>query len=1440
MKSLRQLLRRRLHTFGAERPQKRRATKHQHGGEMKRRLSTQTLEQRQLLAGDLQVAHNYWNSYDVNQDLQISPSDALSVINYLATTHANGEQVAGGTVDEFAGRKVDVNADGNVTPSDALSVINALARGEQLGELVKFYLSARDEADSVLPVSTNGVVQAPGVGIDNSFYLEVAYEDLRTFGDDLGAFSIFPDLGVTQGGILQPVLRETQQIIIGEEIRSTSSGFVTVGREGSAATVDITISQIQGGFSTALSNALINTFGMTAGDFEINEPTALKGENGQDLGFEIFYKADAFGNVDIADLTFTPNFDNNVPFDFREFAPFEADGTTPNSAAVRFNLDTRSRTLNNNQEFYNLLNRGSFDLATGFTDIGGVGGAFPRGVRDVDNNGELVEPFDAFRIEVFLNTELSDANPLIIDVNPGEGTDPLTLYGSNDIVTEDLITIDDDARVTISTGAVAVNNPPTVSPVPLEITLFEDDATTSPSLLTGASDVDGDTLSVSAFNFTGGDQSGVSLNGNTITITPATYNSLKVNESEVITATYSIIDGRGGSASQTLSLTINGVNDAPDAGANIATTNDEFDPQFNIDLLQNASDPDGDTLSISSITQIGSDDTSGVTPDQANNQITVNPAAYASLEQGESVTVTYQFEVSDGNGGTDTATVSVTINGDTPNRAPVAGDPVALTVSEDDADTSIDLRTNVTDEDPEDTLSVDAATIVTTGDTSGITLNGNFLNITPNAYNSLAATDTEVVTYSYDVIDGEGGRAAHSATITIGGANDAPVVTAAVSTTVSEDDASTNVDLLDGASDPDNGDTVSVEDSSLVLRSGDDSGISANGTSGLTIDPSAYNSLAAGESEVIIYDYNLTDGNGGTTAQSATITITGVNDAPSVGDPLDLTVTEDDAAQSIDLLSGATDPDTTDTLIAQSLVFSRDASAFTLVNDNTLTFDPNFFNGLGATEDAEVVVNYDVADGNGGTAAQTVTVTVTGVNDAPVVSAAIDETFSEDAGTQSLSLLLGASDPDTNDVLSVDNVTVTGDDSGITRTGADLSINTAAYDSLEEGESVQILFTYEVTDGIASVNQTATITITGGADTPIPGPDISITLDENAPGQSVNLLEGSTDPNNDPLFIIDANFRSGDSRGVTVDVATSRLLIDPSAYADLEDGQTEVIILDYRVSDDNGNSAPRVATVTIIGQTLVPSSISGQLFIDHLENREAVRGGAAPIYNGVRDAGEKALAGVTIRLIEVTSSGETQIATVLTDMQGAYSFTGVLPGTYFVEYDIPDSVHFSGSTRGQVVISEAGGETASGPALNATGLIGVQQRLDLLAKSYIDAGIIDTSNLTQGLAGGSVQLNADGSMQMLVAGEGFDPEFAELVLNEARDAALLTIIDSVDGKVKSARLTLDQFVVTSDGRGVRFFGTVNDFDFVETSEEVVQEEFEDYRNAIDRAMAAGF
>ncbi|MCD0458369.1 cadherin-like domain-containing protein [Roseiconus lacunae] len=1434
MKSLRQLLRRQK-AQSAERSHKTRAARNG----ITRRLNSQMLEQRQLLAADFNDAHNYWHATDVNQDGIVSPSDALAVINYIAANAgaAQGEQVDS-DLDPFDQRKVDTNNDGNVTPSDALSVINAVARGEQMDALVELFLSARDRDDNLLPEDGNGVITV-GTGIENSFFLEVAYSDLRGFGDDLGIFSLYPDVGVSMGGVLMPVLREAQRVVFDEAIRDSSSGSLTIGIEGSSTTVDVPLSDIQSGFATPLRNALVNDFGYDADDFEITEPLFLRGDSGRDLGFQIVYTDESFGNVDLPDLILTANFDNQVDVTFTEFAPFEADGVTPNDAAFEFNLDIRSRTLNDNDKFYEFLNDGSFDSETGFTSIGGVGEIQLNGVRGADDNGMLIEPFDAFRFEVFLSQPVSSSNPLVVDVNPGAGVDPLTLYGdTEENVPDDLVIIDEDARVTFSTGAV-INTPPTVSPVPLEATFTEDDNTDSVDLLTGASDADGDTLSVSNFSFTGGDTSGVSLNGTSIDVTPSIYNSLAVGESVVITATYDIIDGNGGSVGQTLSLTVTGVNDAPVVSGPITESRSENAPSFIIDLLQNASDVDtSDTLDAINIVQNGSDDASGITVDDTNNQITVDPSAYAALNDGESVTVTYDYQVTDGNGGTVNTTVAITINGDTPNQNPVVSGPVIETFSENDANATVDLLDGASDPDTGDVLNVADLTLVS-GDASGITVGGNTLSVSPSTYNSLPEGSSETIVYSYNITDGEGGTVAQTATVTINGANDAPTVNGPLTLTATEDDNSTSLNLLDGAADPDTGDSVSVD--GLTLASGDDAGINISGSS-LAIDPSAYNALAAGESEVIVYTYNVIDGNGGTTAQSATITITGVNDAPTVGAPISQTFTEDDASASVDLLAGAADADTSDVLtIANFSTVSGDSSPFTIVNDNSISFAPSAYNSLAAGESEIVVVNYDVVDGNGGSAAQTATITITGVNDAPTVGNALAFTFNEDQGTQTASLLDGASDPDASDTLSVTGVSVTGDDSGVTRNGANLSIDTSAYGALNEGESAVITFTYQVTDGTASVNQTATVTIEGRDEgIPVVSGPITISFDEDDNNGTVDMLAGASDPDQDPLTVINAVVTSGDASGVTIDAANAQLLINPSAYNDLNTGETEVIVVSYDISDGNGNSVAQTATITIIGEDeplIQPSTISGQLYIDHVENQEDVaNNGATPIRNGVHDDDERTLGGVLVRLLQVTGNGEAEVASVLTNNEGEYSFTDLDPGTYIVDYNLPSSVIYTGSKRGVIVIDEAGGESESGPSLNAVGIVGVQQRIDLLAKTYLDADILDTGSDSTGTSGGSVHLNADGTQQMFIASGEFDAQYAEVVLNEARDAALLTIIDSA-GEVKSARLDMDQFVVTGDGHGVRFFGTMQDFNFVQSSDDLLREEFEDYRNAIDQILS---
>lgn len=1443
MKSLRQLLRRNQPQTGASQ-NSRRAGKRSYG-DVKRRLTTQALEQRQLLAGDVLDAHNGWNRFDVNQDWKISPSDALSVINYLATDNAQGEETQ---QDVFRGRKVDVNGDGQITPSDALGVINAIARGEAANTpVVELLLSARDTSDQELAAASSGTIEV-GVGIENSFLLEVAYDDRRTFGADTGVFSIYPDLGFSRGGLLQPVLRESQQLVIKKEIFGSTSGFMTIGLEGSTQTVDITLEQLGNNARGAISDALVQ-LGYNASDFEITQPSFLRGTDSStppfDLGFIIRYTGSQFGNQDLPDLVVTESFDNEVPIEFSATPPLLPDGS-PNNAAIPLSLDVRSRTLNNNEPFYTTLNRGTFDAVNGFTDIGGTGPLNPQGVRDATDDGLMPPIFDAFSIEVFVTQPIAVNNPLVIDVNPGAGVDPLTMYNIDDPVPEDQILTNAGARVTISTGAAAVNNPPVVD-ADLDKLFNEDGAVATVDLLEGASDPDGDTLNVSGtLSFTGGDASGVTQNGNTLTVDPSVYNSLAFDESVVLNSTYSISDGKGGSVSQTITLTIDGVNDPPVVTGNISETRSENALQFTVDLLRNASDVDGDALDATNITQVGSDDTSGITVDDQNNQLIVDPSAYAALNDGESVTVTYNYTVTDKNGGdVNNVEVSITILGDTPNRNPVVDGPVTLAVNEDDADTSVDLLQGASDPDAGDVLSIgtDSFTL-RSGDDSGITRNGTTLNVSPNAYNSLPAGTTETVIFDYDIVDQENGIVAQSATVTIEGRNDAPTVGAAVTASFTEDDATASVDLLAGAADPDTGDSISVD--GLTLVSGDASGITM-GTDSLSIDPSAYDNLAVGEQVTVVYTYNVVDLNQGSTPQSATITITGVNDAPTVGEPVAATFSEDDAAPAtVDLLGGAADPDTNDTLaIANVVTASGDSAPMTIGTDGTVTFDPNAYNSLADGESEVVVLNYDVVDGNSGSVAQSATITINGANDAPVVSGAISLTASEQDAPTSLNLLDNASDPDTTDTLSVADLTTSGDDSGVVVNGSSVSITPNAYDGLAAGESAVITLTYNVTDGEVSVPTSATITITGVDDDPVVEGPIDVTFSERDAATTVSLLQGATDPNGDPLNVINAQITSGDSRGVTVDVANSQLLINPRAYADLEDGETAVVVVNYDITDDEGHTVAQTATVTINGRTIIGSTVHGELFIDHVENGEDVQKGADPIRNGERDSDEQALGGVVVRLMKVTPEGEMEVARVMTNNDGQYMFEEVEGGTYYVEYDVPESVRYTGSARGQIVVDEFGGEDITGPSLGAIGLVGVQQRLDLLAKTYIDRGIIDTGDYSGGLSGGSAHMNADGTQALFVAAVGFDTQgvgidaqYAEVVLNEARDAALLTILDS-NGQVHSARLEWGEFVVAGQGEGVRFFGRLEDMNFSGTTEELLEAEFSQYRNAIDRAMAAG-
>src|SRR4029453_11272425 len=102
------------------------------------------------------------------------------------------------------------------------------------------------------------------------------------------------------------------------------------------------------------------------------------------------------------------------------------------------------------------------------------------------------------------------------------------------------------------------------------------------------------------------------------------------------------------------------------------------------------------------------------------------------------------------------------------------------------------------------------------------------------------------------------------------------------------------------------------------------------------------------------------------------------------------------------------------------------------LSGDTLTIDPtnSAFDHLAVGAQTTITVHYDVKDVNGATVAQTETITITGTNDAPVVTAAapsltpINEDATGNTG-QTVASFLGASITDVDDG-AVQGIAITG------------------------------------------------------------------------------------------------------------------------------------------------------------------------------------------------------------------------------------------------------------------------------------------------------------------------------------------------------------------------------------------------------------------------------
>jgi VCBS repeat-containing protein len=147
------------------------------------------------------------------------------------------------------------------------------------------------------------------------------------------------------------------------------------------------------------------------------------------------------------------------------------------------------------------------------------------------------------------------------------------------------------------------------------------------------------------------------------------FDYLSAGETATDTFHYTVSDGHGGTSTGVVDITISGVNKAPVAHSDSASTYSNQSVTLNVVANDTDINKD-DTLTVSSVNTSG---TQGKVSFSGGN-ITYTPTGSdAALLFGESASDSFSYTVSDGHGGTSTASVTVNISGAPPNISDLLG-----------------------------------------------------------------------------------------------------------------------------------------------------------------------------------------------------------------------------------------------------------------------------------------------------------------------------------------------------------------------------------------------------------------------------------------------------------------------------------------------------------------------------------------------------------------------------------------------------------------------------------------------------------------------------------------------------------------------------------------------------------------------------------------------
>ncbi|WP_165740585.1 Ig-like domain-containing protein [Pseudoalteromonas sp. Z1A6] len=797
-----------------------------------------------------------------------------------------GEQNMQGQ-DSFQYRVVDAQG------AQAIANVTIVSSNTNVAPVTKNDSYSLSEDETLVVTAANGVLSNDTDPNNDSFSVDETFIVAPTHGQLLlaidGSFSYVPDAN------FNGVDQFRYQAIDSLGATSTATVTLVINSEPDSPVAQNDAYQFSKNklFEVTVQNGLlINDFNIEAGDLSVNTTAINATQNGEltlKVDGSFTYQPD-LGFIGVDSFTYSISNEQGLTATAQVTLSESGVNTFPEANNDQFTLDEDSSA--------SLL-----DVLANDTDADGDTISISN-IEDIAGEATIV----AGKIQFTPPANFSGEIVLTYTITDGYST------GNEGI---------NDRTASVTITVTPVNDAPTATTD--SATMNEDAPALLVNVLANDSDIDGDTLTITAAT---ADIGSASVVDNKIQYTPA------ANTNGTAIISYTISDGNGGTATTNLSIIITPVNDTPIANADSATVDEDAAPIL-INVLANDSDVDGDSLTISA----ASANTGSVAV--VGNQIQYTPAP----DDNGVATVTYT--VSDSSGGASTTTLTITIT--SVNDAPIANADSA-TMAEDAAPILINVLANDSDVDG-DSLTISA----TSADIGSVSVVGNQIQYTP------AADSNGLATVTYTVSDNNGGTNTATVAITITAVNDVPVANNDTAT-MAENAAPILINVLENDSDVD-GDSLAISAASADIGS-----VSVVGNQ-IQYTP------AADSNGLATVTYTVSDNNGGTNTATLAITITAVNDAPVANNDT-ATMAEDAAPILINVLANDTDSDG-DSLVISSA--SADIGSVSVVG-NQIQYTPE------ANTNGLATITYTISDNNGGTNTATVAITVTGVNDAPVAS----------------------------------------------------------------------------------------------------------------------------------------------------------------------------------------------------------------------------------------------------------------------------------------------------------------------------------------------------------------------------------------------------------------------------------------------------------------------